>query len=175
MAAAQEESNHQQLYIEFEGRLRGLLAPYAHKVEYGNLRFQCSDWDTGGGPCITNIAIVYETPGGSTDQVNVSLDHGSGCFTVLDDLGQEYETNCPKEVLALIAPRIQGIPQKRIDHLRDEIKRQMDTGMPPAGVVGHLNRLMNSELRGGTITHLEMRDAMTFAVQYAKGGVAAPR
>jgi hypothetical protein len=159
----------------FTAGLRGLIAPVAGKVEYGNLRFQTSDWDTGGGPCITNIAIVYETPGGSTDQINVSLDHGAGRFNVLDDNGQEYETGSPEEVLALIAPRIRGIPQKRLAHLRDEIKRQMDTGTPPAGVVGHLNRLMNSELRGGTITHLEMRDAMTFAIQYAKGLVAAPR
>ncbi len=51
----------------------------------------------------------------------------------------------------------------------------MDTGIPPAGVVGHLNRLMNSELRGGTITHLEMRDAMTFAVQYARNSLPAGR
>ena len=157
----------------FTSGLRELIAPVAGRVEYGNLRFQCSDWDTGDGPCVTNIAIVYETPGGSTDQINVSLDHGTGRFNVLDDDGQEYETDSPAEVFALIAPRIQVIPQKRLDHLRSEIRRQMDTGIPAAGVVGHLNRLMNSELRGGTITHLEMRDAMTFAVQYAKGAAAA--
>ena len=155
--------------------LRGLIAPYAGKVEYGNLRFHQSDWDTGDGSCITNIALVYETPGGSTDQINISFDHCRGCFAILDDMGAEYETACSEEVLSLMQPRIEGIPEKRRTHLRDDIKRQLDTGMPAAGVVGHLNRLMNSELRGGTITHLEMRDAMTFAVQYSKSGIGAGR
>jgi hypothetical protein len=163
-------SESQAIYDSFMAGLRTLISPYAGKVEYGNLRSQTSDWDTGAGPRITNIAIVYETPGGSTDQINVSLDHGSAHFSVLDDQGAEFETASPDEALTCIAPRIRGIPEKRLLHLREEIKRQMDTGIPPAGVVGHLNRLMNSELRGGTITHIEMRDAMTFAVRYAKGG-----
>jgi hypothetical protein len=168
-------SQSQPAYDQFMTGLRQFIAPFAGKVEYGNLRAQSSDWNTGDGPHITNVAIVYETPGGSTDQINVSLDRGTGRFSVLDDEGAEYETTSPEEVLTCIAPRIQGIPEKRLSHLREEIKRQMDTGTPPAGVVGHLNRLMNSELRGGTITHLEMRDAMTFAVQYSKGGVSAHR
>jgi hypothetical protein len=168
-------SQSQAVYDRFMTGLREMLSPYAGKVEYGNLRSQASDWDTGDGLRITNIAIVYETPGGSTDQINVSLDHGRGCFSVLDDEGAEFETAVPEEVLACIRPRILGIPEKRVAHLRDEIKRQMDTGIPPAGVVGHLNRLMNSELRGGTITHLEMRDAMTFAVQYARSNFPAGR
>jgi hypothetical protein len=163
----------QAVYDSFMTGLRAMISPYAGKVEYGNLRSQSSDWDTGAGPRITNIAIVYETPGGSTDQINVSFDHSSARFSVLDDEGKEFETGSPDEALTCIAPRIRGIPEKRLSHLREEIRRQMDTGIPPAGVVGHLNRLMNSELRGGTITHLEMRDAMTFAVRYAKGG--APR
>ena len=165
----------QAVYDEFMAGLRELIAPYAGKVEYGNLRSQASDWDTGEGPRITNVAIVYETPGGSTDQINVSFDHGVSRFSVLDDEGAEYETAEPAEVLTCIRPRVLGIPEKRLGHLRDEIKRQMDSGIPPAGVVGHLNRLMNSELRGGTITHLEMRDAMTFAVQYARNSLPAGR
>jgi hypothetical protein len=165
----------QALYDSFMAGLRDLIGPHAGKIEYGNLRSHASDWDTGEGPRITNVAIVYETPGGSTDQINVSFDHGRACFSVLQDDGAEYETAAPEEVLACIQPRILGIPQKRIAHLTDEIKRQMDSGTAPAGVVGHLNRLMNSELRGGTITHLEMRDAMTFAVQYARNSLPASR
>jgi hypothetical protein len=165
----------QAVYDAFMAGLRELISPYAGKVEYGNLRSQASDWDTGEGPRITNVAIVYETPGGSTDQINVSFNHSSAHFSVLDDEGAEYETAAPVEVLTCIRPRVLRIPEKRLDHLRDEIKRQMDSGTPPAGVVGHLNRLMNSELRGGTITHLEMRDAMTFAVQYAKNSLSAGR
>src|SRR5438105_2377989 len=133
----------QAVYDSFMAGLRALISPYAGKVEYGNLRSQSSDWDTGAGPRITNIAIVYETPGGSTDQINVSFDHGTARFSVLDDAGAEYETTAPAEVLACIRPRVLGIPEKRLGHLRDEIKRQMDSGAHTAGVVGHLNRLMN--------------------------------
>src|SRR5258708_25248580 len=118
----------QAVYDEFMAGLREMISPYAGKVEYGNLRSQASDWDTGEGPRITNVAIVYETPGGSTDQINVSFDHSSSCFTVLDDAGAEYETGAPGEVIVCIRPRIIGIPQKRLSHLRDEIKRQMDSG-----------------------------------------------
>ena len=168
-------SQSQAVYDTFMAGLRQLIAPYAGKVDYGNLRAQTSDWDTGDGHRITNVAIVYETPGGSTDQINVSFDHTRGCFNLLDDDGAERETAAPEEVVTCIRPRVLGIPEKRLAHLRDEIKRQMDTGVPAAGVVGHLNRLMNSELRGGTITHLEMRDAMTFAVQYARRGLPAVR
>jgi hypothetical protein len=165
----------QAVFDSFMTGLKELIAPYAGKVEYGNLRAQTSDWDTGDGAHITNVAVVYETPGGSTDQINVSFDHRSAAFNVLDSEGAECETGLPEEALEHIRPRVLGIPDKRRAHLREEITRQMDTGVPPAGVVGHLNRLMNSELRGGTITHLEMRDAMTFAVQYAKNGVPAGR
>jgi len=168
-------SQSQAVYDRFMAGLRGLIAPYAGKVEYGNLRAQASDWETGDAARITNVAIVYETPGGSTDQINVSFDHSRSCFSVLDDEGAEFETVVPEEVFDCIRPRMVGIPEKRLAHLRAEIKRQMDSGTPPAGVVGHLNRLMNSELRGGTITHLEMRDAMTFAVQYARNSLPAGR
>src|SRR6266700_4015669 len=85
----------QAVYDEFMAGLRETISPYAGKVEYGNLRSQASDWDTGEGPRITNVAIVYETPGGSTDQINVSLDHRRGCFSVLDDQGAEFETALP--------------------------------------------------------------------------------
>jgi hypothetical protein len=162
----------QAVYDKFMAGLRELISPYAGKVEYGNLRSHSSDWDTGEGPTITNVAIVYETPGGSTDQINVSFDHGTRLFSVLDDDGVEFETAAPTQVLTCIGPRLLGIPQKRLSHLRAEIQRQMDSGTPTAGVVGHLNRLLNSELRGGTITHMEMRDAMTFAVHYAKNGAS---
>src|SRR6476469_7108335 len=119
----------QPVYDEFMAGLRVLIAPYAGKVEYGNLRSQASDWDTGEGPRITNVAIVYETPGGSTDQINVSFDHGCGLFSVLDDERAEYQTADPAEALACLRARVLVIPEKRLGHLRDEIKRQMDSGI----------------------------------------------
>ena len=62
MAAAQEQSNYRERHHQFEARLRELLQPYQHRIEYGNLRSQPSDWETPDGRRITNFAIVYETP-----------------------------------------------------------------------------------------------------------------
>ena len=54
-------SSHSQAVLDtFMAGVRELIAPHAGKIEYGNLRCHSSDWDTGDGPCITNVAIVYE-------------------------------------------------------------------------------------------------------------------
>src|SRR5438132_9948524 len=93
------------VYDRFMAGLQELISPYAGKIEYGNLRSQASDWDTGDGPRITNVAIVYETPGGSTDQINVSLDQGRGCFCVVEDQGDDFETANHQRVLGCIRLR----------------------------------------------------------------------
>jgi hypothetical protein len=175
MAVAQEDPHHQERYHQFETRLRELLLPFARRIEYGNLRSQPSEWQTAEGGKITNVAIVYETPGGSTDQINVSYDHLRGCFTLLDESLGEVETDSVDTVLDNVRPRIAGIPEKRREHLRSEVRREIDAGMSRMALVGHLNRLLTSEFRGGTITHLELRDAMTFAVSYSKGQPPSPK
>jgi hypothetical protein len=149
-------------------RIQECIAPYAGRVEYGNLRSKISRWDCGGGEPITNVALVYETPGGSTDQINVSFHHHSGLFSIVDVNEGEINTQSVDEVMECIRPRVSGIPNKRLEHLYGEIRRQVDSGTDTAGLFGHLNRIIQSEFRGGTITHLELRDAMTYAMQYMK-------
>jgi hypothetical protein len=73
-------------------------------------------------------------------------------------------------VIASIEPRVTCIPEKRQETLRAEIRRQIDGGSNTAGLVGHLNRMMNSEFKGGTITISEMRNAVTYAMHYMKNG-----
>src|SRR5207247_233646 len=126
MAVAPEQSSHQERYTEFQTRLRELLQPYAHRVEYGNLRSHTSDWETPEGLKNSNVAIVYETPGGSTDQINVAFSHHTGRFTLLDESLGELETDAVATVIESIRPRVQGIPDKRREHLRDEVRRQID-------------------------------------------------
>jgi hypothetical protein len=157
-------------------RIQECIGPYAGRVEYGNLRYRISDWDCGAGDSITNIALVYETPGGSTDQINISYHHAEGRFALVDEDEGEVTTDSIDTVIQSIQPRISGIPTKRLETLFAEIRRQIDSGSNHAGLFGHLNRMIQSEFKGGTITHLELRDAMTYAVKYMKekqGGGAA--
>lgn len=148
---------HLQLYIR----------PYAGRVEYGNLRSKIADWDAGNGHRTTNVAIVYETPGGSTDQINVSFEHTAAQFTIVEEDG-EHSLSDPQEVILRIRPRVEYIPQKRAETIQADIRRQVAEGGGKAGLFGQLNRYLQSEFKGGTITHLEFRDAMTYAVQYCK-------
>jgi hypothetical protein len=166
MAAAPDAT-----FAEFCSRLRELMAPYRGKVEYGDLREQIDTWESSDGTKTSNVAIVYETPGGSTDQINVSFQHDTGQFSLIADDAEcagEYLTGSIDHVLEQIRPRIVGVPEKRRNHLRDEIRRKIEAGESRMALVGHLNRLLTSEFKGGRVTHLEMRDAMTFAVQYSK-------
>src|SRR5438132_1763038 len=60
------------VYDRFMAGLQELISPYAGKVEYGNLRSQASDWDTGDGTRITNVAIILENTWGENDKTNDS-------------------------------------------------------------------------------------------------------
>ena len=154
-------------------RIRECIHPYAGRVEYGNLRSHISRFDCSQRGSVTNIALVYETPGGSTDQINVEHHPSEGVFVLIDAHEGEIRVHSVEEVLALVAPRIAGIPEKRLDTLKAEIRRQVDAGSNHSGLVGHLNRMMQSGLIGGTLTHLEMRDAISYAVQYMKSRTGA--
>lgn len=149
-------------------RVQECIAPYAGRVDYGNLRQDISHFDCGSGGAITNVALVYETPGGSTDQINISYNHDTHHFSLIDAHEGEMTTESVDVVIERIRPRVSGIPQKRQETLNAEIRRHLESGSNTAGVVGLLNRMMQSAFKGGTITHLEMRDAMTFAVQFMK-------
>ncbi len=149
-------------------RIQDCIHPYAGRVEYGNLRSRISEWDCGDGDKITNVALVYETPGGSTDQINVSFYHVSSHFVLIDEHSGEFTTDEIDVVLESVKPRVIGIPEKRRETLYAEVRRAADSGTNTAGLFGHLNRILQSEFKGGTITHIELRDAMTYAVQYMK-------
>jgi hypothetical protein len=149
-------------------RIAEVIAPVAGRVEYGNLRSKISDYDCGSGDTTTNIALVYETPGGSTDQINICYCHTHRHFELVDEHQGQVTTESVDFVIETIMPRISGIPTKRLETLFDEIRRQIDDGTNTAGLFGHLNRILQSSFKGGTITHIEFKDAMTFAVTYMK-------
>lgn len=149
-------------------RIEETIAPFRGRVDYGNLRLDLGRWEGGANGEITNIALVYETPGGSTDQINVCFFHRTGQYSLIDTDQGEIVTMSVDEVIDAISPRITGIPARRQRHLNEEIARQLEAGGDTAGIVGHLNRMMQSGFRGGAITIQEMKAAMTFAVQLMK-------
>lgn len=78
---------------EVQKQLVATLAPYMGKVSFGNLRFQTSEW-TEGEHHYVNIAIVYETPGSSTNQLNITIDETEGVLTFIDGEAERRTKRC---------------------------------------------------------------------------------
>jgi hypothetical protein len=98
---------HDPLFEAFVNRLRQEMADYAGRPKYDYPRYRTDVWETANGNRITNLALVYDTPGGSTNQVNVSLDRGTGLFALFDE--EERLTADIEEVIAWIRPRVAAI------------------------------------------------------------------
>jgi len=101
-----------------------------------------------GGDPAAHVARVYETPGGFTDSDNESASRS-------------------------VARAIE-LPERRRDALQAQIRRLIDSGCTTAGLFNRLNRILQPEFKGGAISHLQFRDAMTYAVQYLKEQGSAP-
>jgi hypothetical protein len=159
---------------ELRLRLDALVRQYAHPVErrigYGNLRREYSTWGEGD-TATTNIALVYETPGGSTAQINIAYDHGSGDFTYLErGLESKVVSRDVDEVMATVLAEVQGIPEKRLQTLRRQIERWHDQGKSRSEVFGEMNKLLQSEFIGGKITNQELRLGIHHAIQLRHEG-----
>jgi hypothetical protein len=156
----------QDVFALFKDRLDQLLQPYAGKLEYGNLRRQDSSWGEGDEK-VTNVALVYETPGGSTDQINVTCHHGPGYFVLLDTNTHEETTlSDVEELMGRIEPQIQAIPERRLDRLRDDVNRWIAQGLNRMAISQELNKYHHSqtEFKGGSITPQELAAALKFAI-----------
>jgi hypothetical protein len=156
---------------ELHEGITALLRRYGRRIEYGNLRSRVTDWEADEG-VVLNIALVYETPGGSTDQINVTYDCVASEFTMVDEEG-ETVTDDPALVLARLTERVQAIPGYRRERLLGEVSRQIGGGISRAGLVGHLNRMLQDQFRGGAITYNELHEAIAHAVRSAAPGASA--
>jgi len=148
---------------EVQKRLVVTLAPYMGKVNYGNLRFQTSDW-TEGDRHFTNIAIVYETPGSSTNQLNVLVDENEGVITFVDG-ESERRTSDINEVLQFVENAIRTIPERRLERLYETVRRWTQQGKSKAEVLAELNRLLRADLVGGSITYTELKASIQYSLQ----------
>jgi hypothetical protein len=135
------------------------------RIGHGNLRHEISKWNREG-EAPTNIAIVYETPGGSTTQVNITYDPRTQSFSYLShDLEGKVECQDPAEVLAMIEQHVKAIPEKRQRQLQQQIDLWVEQGMPRSELFMQLNELLRAEFLGGRITTSELQKGIQYAIQ----------
>ncbi|MGQ9520518.1 MAG: hypothetical protein ACUVTP_10600 [Candidatus Fervidibacter sp.] len=148
---------------EVQKQLVATLAPYMGKVSFGNLRFQTSEWAEGN-RCYFNIAIVYETPGSSTNQLNITVDEIEGELVFVDG-ENERRTKDLKEAIQFVEEAVRSIPERRLERLRETVRRWAGQGRSRAEVLAELNRLLRADLIGGTITHHELKATIQYCLQ----------
>lgn len=148
---------------EVQKQLVATLSPYMGKVSFGNLRFQTSEWAEGNHRFV-NIAIVYETPGSSTNQLNITVDETEGVLTFID--GEwERQTDNISEVVQFVEEAVKNIPERRLERLRETVRRWAGQKRSRAEVLAELNRLLRADLIGGTLTHHELKATIQYCLQ----------
>jgi len=147
----------------FLNSLREALEPYLGKTAYGHLREEVSEWSSDGTHS-TNIALVYETPGGSTDQINVAFDHNSGLFYVTGEEGDHCVSNA-EEAQRLVLSRVEAIPAKRAERLRRCVEEWLEQGRSRGQMFAEANRPLQLGFSGGSITHEELKAVIRYIVE----------
>lgn len=156
----------QEVFARFKEALDRLLQPYVGKLEYGNLRRQDSSWGEGS-PQMANVALVYETPGGSTDQINLTFHFNTGQFVLLDpETHEEITVSDVDTLMRRLEAQIQAIPERRLARLRDDVNRWIAQGLSRLAISQELNKYHHSqmEFKGGSITPQELGAALKFAI-----------
>ena len=141
------------------------LAPFAHKIPYGNLRFAFTDALLGEAPA-TNLAMVYEVPGGSTNQINVIARHDAEEFHYLSpDDHEERITYDPEEVTGMLEQVARSVPELRRERLREEIQRWFGEGRSRQEMFVEINKLLQMDFKGGSITHHELKESINYILE----------
>lgn len=156
-------------FAAFERELDALVESCQHPVErrirYGNLRTEVSE-NRSDGTVVSNAAVVYETPGGSTTQINVSYDQRSKAFNFLaDDLQETVSSRDPESVIEMIRSHTEAIPEKRLGALRAQIDGWMAEGKSRRELFGEMNKLLQTEFLGGRITNEELKAGIQHIVR----------
>ncbi len=147
-----------------EDLIRSCRQPTEKRIRYGNLRSEISR-GAGNGE-VANAAVVYETPGGSTTQINITYDESEGTFSYLsDDLDETVVCGDPLEVVAMVRRHAQRIPEKRMHALFDAIDIWMSEGKSRREMFSEMNKLLQNEFLGGRITTEELKAGIQHIVR----------
>jgi hypothetical protein len=153
------------LRAELDAIVASYQAPLERRKGYGNLRHEYSTWRREGED-IVNIAIIYETPGGSTTQLNVTYSNLDHLFTYLDgNLGDQIQTPDPRLALKVIGEHVAQIPAKRQAALDQQVEAWMGEGRSKREVFAELNKLLQNEFLGGRVTTNELKAAIQHAIK----------
>ena len=138
--------------------LQEIIAPHLHQIPYGNIRSEFTQWQEEAGT-VENLAIVYEMPGGSTNQINVTHVAETGKFVFLElDTHEECCTASLDMVQCMVKEIIDRIPENRKRRLVEDLDRWAEQGLEQRDLFQKMNSLLQIEdLRGGTITMSEMK------------------
>ncbi|MCD6361614.1 MAG: hypothetical protein J7M38_12225, partial [Armatimonadetes bacterium] len=115
---------------------------------------------------VHNAAVVYETPGGSTTQINVTYDEQTGTFSYLsEDLEHTVVSDDPHEVMKMIRAHADRIPEKRLEALYNQIDAWMAEGKTRREMFSEMNKLLQTEFLGGRIANEELKAGIQHIVK----------
>lgn len=156
-------------FAAFKERLDRFVESFARprerRIAYGNLRHEYSEWGEGN-EATTNVAVIYETPGGSTTQLNITYDHGKNQFTFLKPDGADrVTTSDPVEPLQMIVGAVRAIPERRMHSLQEQIESWCEEGKCRRELFAEMNKLLQSDFLGGSITQRELKLGIKHAIE----------
>lgn len=139
-------------------------SPAERRIRFGNLRYEISPGSDNGG--VTNAAVVYETPGGSTTQINITYDDKQGVFSYLaEDLVHTVTSTDPQEVIDMVRRHVMSIPERRLQALFNTIDIWLSEGKSRHEMFAEMNKLLQSEFLGGRITTDELKAGIQHIVK----------
>jgi hypothetical protein len=143
--------------------------PEERRIGYGNIRHEYCEWCRDDEKD-TNIAVIYEIPGGSTTQINFSYNHNTGEFSYLDnDLETTIITKDPAQVMAYIEEHMRHIPGKRLLQIEKTIEDWINQGKGRSEIFAELNKMLQTEFLGGRVNNKELKHGIQHLVKaYAR-------
>jgi hypothetical protein len=153
---------------DFRRRLDAFVDSFSHprerRIAYGNLRHEYSTCQFGR-EHTTDVAVIYETPGGSTMQVTVTYDHGAAEFSYLDgDSNGKVVTRNSDDPLHMIAEAVRAIPERRLQRLKTQVEGWYGEGKCQREMFAEMNKLLQSNFLGGSITQRELKLGIKHAI-----------
>jgi hypothetical protein len=139
--------------------------PEERRIGFGNIRHEYCDWCRDG-QNDTNIAIIYEVPGGSTTQINVTYNHETEEFTYLDEnLEHQVTTRDPDQVFEFIESHMRTIPSKRLLQIEKTVADWISQGKGRSEIFAEFNKLLQTEFLGGRVNNNELKHGIQHLVK----------